>query len=80
MKAYYNQEKIASSLRKFFKKVLILSKPHLYLISYIITALISSESVVTSDIARGLKDDFSLVYLESVQRRIRRFFASFSSS
>lgn len=52
MKAYYNQEKIASSLRKFFKKVLILSKPHLYLISYIITALISSESVVTSDIAR----------------------------
>ena len=41
MKAYYNQEKIASSLRKFFKKVLNLSKPHLYLISYIITALTS---------------------------------------
>lgn len=79
MKAYYNQEKIASSFRNFFKKVLNLSKPHLYLISYIITALISSESVVTSDIARELKDDFSLVFHESVQRRIRRFFASFSS-
>ena len=58
---------------------MLFTKPHLYLISYIITALISSESVVTSDIARELKDDFSLVFHESVQRRIRRFFASFSS-
>ena len=40
--------------------------------------MISSESVVTSDISRKLKDDFSLVNLESIERRFRRFF-SFSS-
>lgn len=41
--------------------------------------MISAESVVTSDIARKLKDDFSLVHLESIERRFRRFFNSFSS-
>ena len=79
MKAYYNQEKISSSLRNFFIKIFSLSKPHLKLISYIITGMISAESVVTSDISRKLKDDFSLVHLESIERRFRRFFKSFSS-
>ena len=79
MKEYYNQEKIASSLRNFFQNIFNLSKPHLKVISYIITGLISAESVVTSDISRKLKDDFSLVHLESIERRFRRFFASFSS-
>ena len=36
MKAYYNQEKISSSLRKFFQKIFSLSKPHLKSISYLI--------------------------------------------
>lgn len=36
--------------------------------------MISAESVVTNDIAKVLKDDFSLVQLDSVKRRIRRFF------
>lgn len=79
MKAYYNQEKISSSLRKFFKKVFNLSKPLLKNISYIITGMISAESVVTSDISRKLKDDFSFINLESIERRFRRFFNSFSS-
>ena len=79
MKAYYNQEKISSSLRKFFKKVFILSKPLLKNISYIITGMISAESVVTSDISKKLKDDFSFINLESIERRFRRFFYSFSS-
>ena len=79
MKAYYNQEKIASSLRKFFKNVFNLSKPLLKSLSYIVTGMISAESVVSADIARKLKDDFSLVHLESVERRFRRFFNSFSS-
>ena len=79
MKAYYNQEKISSSLRKFFKKVFNLSKPLLKNISYIITGMISAESVVTSDISKKLKDDFSYINLESIERRFRRFFNSFSS-
>ena len=54
MKAYYNQEKISSSLRKFFKKIYFLSKPLLKNISYIITGMISAESVVTSDISKKL--------------------------
>ena len=36
--------------------------------------MIASESVVSTDIAKCLKNEFSYVQLESVQRRIRRFF------
>lgn len=79
MKAYYTQEKIASSFRNFFIKFSNLSKPHLKIISYLITGMISAESVVCSDISRKLKDDFSNVYLESTERRFRRFFLSFST-
>ena len=79
MKVYYNQEKIAMSLRDFFIKIFSLTKPHLKSISYIITGMISAESIVTSDISRKLKDDFSLIHLESIERKFRRFFKSFSS-
>ena len=79
MKEYYNQEKISSSLSNFFQKIFNLSVPHLKVISFIIAGIVSAESVVTSDIAKKLKDDFSLVLLESVERRFRRFFNSFSS-
>lgn len=77
MKFYYTQEKIASGFRDFFKNF-SLSKPHLKSLSYIITGMLSSESVVTSDISRKLKDDFSLIHLESIERHFRRFFKSFS--
>lgn len=79
MKAYYTQEKIASTFRKFFINFFNFSKPHLKIITYILTGMISAESVVTSDISRKLKDDFSNVYIESTERRLRRFFLSFSS-
>ena len=59
MKSYYNQEKIASSFRKFFS-IFSLSKPHLKSLSYIIIGMIVAESVVTSDFSRKLKDSFSL--------------------
>lgn len=36
--------------------------------------MICSESVVSSDIAKSLKDEFSLIQLESIKKRIRRFF------
>lgn len=79
MKSYYTQDKISSSFRNFFSNIFPLSKPHLNLISFIITAMISAESVVSSDMARKLKDNFSLVNLEYIERRFRRFFQSFSS-
>ncbi len=79
MKKYYTQEKIASSLREFLNKISSISKPHLKNISYIIIAMICAESVVTSNLSKKLNDDFSLVHLESIERRFRRFFNSFSS-
>ena len=79
MKLYYDQHKISSSFQNFFKKIYSISKPHLKNLSFIITAMISAESVVSSDIARKLKDDFSFVLLESIEHRFRRFFASFSN-
>lgn len=78
MKVYYNQDKISRGFRKFFSNIFSLSKPHLKNISFIITAMISAESVVTSDISRKLKDSFSCINLESIERRFRRFFSSFS--
>ena len=75
MKSYYNQEKIASSFYKFFSKF-SLSKPHLKSLCYAIIGMIVAESVVTSDFFRKLKDDFSLIHLESIERRFRSFFCS----
>lgn len=80
MKAYYNQEKIASSFRKILKKVGKITKPQLKTISYMIPGMISAESIVTADISRKLKDNFSEIDLESIERKFRRFFKSFSTS
>lgn len=78
MKSYYNQDKISSSFFNFFSNFSI-SKPHLKSLSFILIGMISAESVVTSDFSRKLKDSFSLILLESIERRFRRFFQSFSS-
>lgn len=80
MKSYYNQEIISSTFQKFFKNFSILTKPFIKNLSYILFGLICAESVVTSDISRKLKDNFSFLLLESVERRFRRFFSSFSST
>ncbi len=79
MKAYYTQDKIASGLQHFFKNFSCLSKPFIKNISLFIIGLISAESVVTSDVSRKIKHEFSYVFLESIERRFRRFFNSFSS-
>lgn len=76
-KYYYNQHIISSNFQKFFKNFSI-SLPNLKSLSFFITGLLSAESVVTADVSRKLKDDFSLIQLESVERRFRRFFKSFS--
>ena len=49
-------------------------KTQLNILPSIIFGLINSESVVTSDIAKSLKDSFSLVQFDSVKKRICRFF------
>ncbi len=74
-KVYNTQKDITSSLRDFFKAVIpSLRKTQLNILPEIIFGMISSESVVSSDIAKSLKDEFSLVQLESTKKRIRRFF------
>ena len=66
---------IDSSLSLFLKNIFPnLSKPHLKLIPFIIIGMIQSESVVTSDIVRKLKGDFSYVNPSSTIRRFERFF------
>lgn len=72
-KSYNNQEDIASAFCDFFNSFYTLSLPHQKILPFILLGMIDSESVVTSDIAKKLKGDFSLVHLESVQRRINRF-------
>ena len=79
MKVYYTQDKIATNFKNFFNSIFSISKPHLKVISYLLLGMITAESVVSSDISRKLKDDFSSVNLESIERRFRRFFSSFSS-
>lgn len=76
MKELYNtQSTLSSNLSNYFKKVHpSLSKPHLKLIPPIIIGMINSESVVTSDIVKNLRDDFSLVLPSSSTRRLERFF------
>lgn len=74
-KVYNTQEEIASKM----KEVLLKSNPNirktqLKIIPYISLGMILSESSVASDIAKHLKDDFSLVQFDSVIRRIKRFF------
>ena len=65
---------LSSTLSKFFKKVSNLSKPQLKIIPYIILGMIEAESVVTTDIVKKLKGDFSLVNPLSTVRRLERFF------
>ena len=75
IKLYNIQSNIASDLAKFFKFVSPnISKPHLKLIPFIILGMIQSESVVTTDIVKKLKGDFSWVNPFSTVRRLERFF------
>ncbi len=74
---YNTQNDLASKIQIFLKKVFPdIRKTQLKIIPFIIIGMILSESVVTSDIAKNLKDDFSFIQLDSVIRRIRRFFTN----
>ena len=72
---YNTQQEIATIIIEFLLKVdPTIRKTQLKIIPYIIIGMILSESSVKLDIAKKLKDDFSIVKLSSVTKRIYRFF------
>ena len=74
-KLYNTQTEITNKFREFLKKYIpSLRKTQLNIIPEILFGMIASESVVSTDIAKCLKNEFSFIQLESIQRRIRRFF------
>ena len=74
-KLYNTQKKITNEIRDFLKiNVPNMRITQLNIIPEILFGMIASESVVSTDIAKCLKNEFSYVQLESVQRRIRRFY------
>src|SRR5699024_9859693 len=75
VKLYNTQANLASDLSNFFKNVVPnISKPHLKIVPYIILGMVQSESVVTPDIVKTFKGDFSFVNPFSSIRRLERFF------
>lgn len=72
---YNNQSIFASNISNFLLKCNNnIRKTQLNIIPYIILGMILSESSVSSDIAKELKDDFSLVKFDSIIKRIKRLF------
>lgn len=74
-KLYNTQEQIARKIKKVLLEINPnMRKTQLNIIPYIVLGMILSESSVAGDIAKHLKDDFSLVQLDSVIKRIKRLF------
>ena len=73
-KLYNTQKEITTHIAKFLQNSIPnIRKTQLKIIPFIIFGMINSNSCVASSIASNLKDDFSLVKLDSVNKRIRRF-------
>ena len=73
-KLYNTQKNLARDLGNFFEKVTDITKPQKKVIPYIILGMIEAESVVTTNIVKKMKDNFSLVSPFSTVRRLERFF------
>ena len=71
---YNTQDNISSSLINFLKKVGVWRKSQLKIIPFIVIGMILAESVVSSDIAKKLKNSFSFVNHDSITKRLYRFF------
>ena len=72
---YNTQEKITSEIKKLLLLIIPnIRKTQLNIIPFVIFGIIISESIVSIDIAKTLIDDFSLIKLDSVVKRIRKFF------
>lgn len=73
-KLYYNQSNITSEFYTFFKNSIPnIRKTQLNIIPSIIFGMISSESVVSYDIAKTLKNELKYAKFDSVVKRINRF-------
>ena len=72
-KLYNTQSDFTTGFKNFFASF-HLRKTQLKIIPPILFGMILSESVSAPDIARVLKDEFSLIQYDSVVKRIRRFF------
>ena len=76
-KIYNTQEDIASGFRNFLKLINPnIRKTQLNFLPYLLFGIIASESISPFDIAKNLKEDFSLIQLDSVKKRIKRFFSN----
>ena len=76
-KVYNTQEEIAREIEKFIKEIFKdIRKTQLNILPYIVLGIILSESVVAIDIAKELKNQFTLIQLESVAKRIKRFLSN----
>lgn len=74
-KLYNTQGEIANTIRSFLKEnTSSLHKPQLNFLPEVIFGMITSDSSVASDIAKSLKEDFTLVQYESTIKRIHRLF------
>ena len=74
---YNTQEDIASAFAKFLKEVdPNIRKTQLNIIPYFLFGMIKSESLVSLNIAKNLKDNFSLIQLESITKRIKRLYTN----
>ena len=75
IKVYNTQEKITSEIQNILEQSdPNIRKTQLKFIPYIIFGILNAESSVAGDIAKMLKDDFSLIQYDSITRRIRRLY------
>ena len=73
-KLYNNQSNITSEFKNFFKQIIPnIRKTQLNILPSIIFGMISSESVVSFDIAKTLNDELKYAKFDSVVKRINRF-------
>ncbi len=76
-KVYNTQNDFARGIQEFLKIVMPnIRKTQLKIIPFIMLGAILAESFVPLDIAKKLKGDFSLVQVDSVTKRIKRFFTN----
>lgn len=74
-KLYNTQKEITTQISNFLKiSIPNIRKTQLKIIPNIIFGMITSNSCAASSIAAYLKDEFSLIKLDSVNKRIRRLF------
>ena len=74
---YNTQDDFATKITDFLlKSNNNIRKTQLNIIPYIVIGMIQSESCVSSDIAKHLKGDFSLIQHDSITKRIKRLFCN----